>query len=174
MSSLAWWPMVALVGVASVIDLRSRRIPNWLVVPMLLAGLVLDAAHGGFPGLWAGLAGVALAAAVGGPLRYLGGMGMGDVKLLAAIGAWIGAGQLAFAMLVSAMAGGILAVAYAAVKRSFGSMFDRIFSLLCHFGHSGPKPHESIVLGHQSALSIPYAPAIALGTLFSFFAGFPR
>jgi prepilin peptidase CpaA len=39
---LAWWPTVIVVVVATVTDLRSRRIPNWLVLPFLLAGIVVS------------------------------------------------------------------------------------------------------------------------------------
>ena len=39
MHSFAWWPTLAVLGVATFTDLRSRRIPNWLVLPFLLSGL---------------------------------------------------------------------------------------------------------------------------------------
>jgi prepilin peptidase CpaA len=142
MNSIAWWPTVAVLAVATFTDLRSRRIPNWLVLPFMVAGLVVPAVRFGWHGFGQSLEGFGLGALVYGLLSFLGGMGMGDVKLVAAIGAWIGPQQLVFAMVITAMAGGIMALGWAI------------------FGHFAGD-----VWGSRK---IPYAPAIAIGTLVSF------
>ena len=90
MHSIALWPTVIVVAVATFTDLRSRRIPNWLVFPFLLAGILVSGALHGWLGLAHSLEGIALGGLLFGVLSWLGGMGMGDVKLCAAIGAWIG------------------------------------------------------------------------------------
>src|SRR5215469_8171995 len=97
MHSIAWWPTVIVLAVATFTDLRSRRIPNWLVLPFMLAGVAVSAWLHGWTGVWQSLSGLALGAVLLGVLCWLGGMGMGDVKLCAAIGAWIGPMQLMFA-----------------------------------------------------------------------------
>src|ERR1700690_4101340 len=102
MRSFAWWPTLIVVAVASFTDLRSRRIPNWLVLPFLLAGIVVAPFRHDWPGIrqgaWHGLgesfAGLGLGILIYGFLFWMGGMGFGDVKLAAAIGAWVGPTQL--------------------------------------------------------------------------------
>ena len=83
----AWWPTLAVLVVATVTDIRSRRIPNWLVFPFLLGGLVVSTWVAGWHGLGESLGGMALGGFTYGILAMMGGMGMGDVKLCAAIGA---------------------------------------------------------------------------------------
>ena len=90
MQSMIYWPTVAVLAVATFTDMRSRRIPNWLVLPFLPAGIAVSVWLHGWQGLGQSLAGFGLGAGIFGLLFCLGGMGMGDVKLCAAIGAWIG------------------------------------------------------------------------------------
>src|SRR6266481_138857 len=102
----SWLPTVVVLVIAVAIDIRSRRIPNWLSLPFLAIGLVLSALRGGLPGFERSAEGVGLAVVVAGVLCYLRGMGMGDLKLFAAVGAWIGPGQLVVALVATGIAGG--------------------------------------------------------------------
>jgi prepilin peptidase CpaA len=169
MHSFAWWPTVAVLAVATFTDLRSRRIPNWLVAPFLLAGLIVPAWLHGWGGLWQSLEGFGLGALIYGLLFAMGGMGMGDVKLVAAIGAWIGPGQLTLALVLTGIAGGIMAVGWAVVGGFAGDLFSGSSDLLFGFGKRGMKPPPELVLDNPKAHKLPYAPAIAIGTLISFF-----
>ena len=108
MHSFAWWPTLIVLGVATFTDLRSRRIPNWLVLPFLLAGIVVSGWLQGWHGIEQSLAGAGLATLIYGILFLKFGMGAGDVKLCAAIGAWIGPIQLLYALLFTALAIGTL------------------------------------------------------------------
>ena len=99
--SFAWWPTVTVLGVATFTDLRSRRIPNWLVLPFLVAGFAVSGWLYGWHGILQSLEGAGLALAIYGLLFFLGGMGAGDVKLCIAIGAWIGPSQLFFALVIT-------------------------------------------------------------------------
>src|SRR5215475_6043402 len=101
MHSLSWWPTFIVLAVATFTDLRSRRIPNWLVLPFLLAGLVVSAFLHGWQGLLQSVEGLVVGAAFFGFLALMGGMGMGDVKLCAAIGAWIGPTQMLTALVLT-------------------------------------------------------------------------
>jgi len=170
MQTVAWWPTLIILVVATVIDIRSRRIPNWLSLPFLLIGVVGSAIRGGLPAFGQSVAGVGVAIAVAGILCYLRGMGMGDLKLCAAVGAWIGPGQLLFALIVTGIAGGIMAVGYALWHGSLGRSFDNTAELLSGFRKRGLRPHPVIAMENCQALKMPYAPAIAVGTIFSFFA----
>ena len=165
MRSIAWWPTLLVLAVAMFTDLRSRRIPNWLVLPFLLAGLAVSTLLYGGRGLLSGVEGALLAAALLGVFCFLGGMGAGDLKLCAAIGAWIWPEQLAAALILTAIAGGLIAVARAAAGGFLKESLAGTGRLL--FGGKGSK--SPLTLGSPLARTIPYAPAIAIGTILSFF-----
>ena len=105
---IAWWPTLIVLAVATFTDLRSRRIPNWLVLPFLLAGIVVSSWFAGWHGFGQSLGGMAMGTVIYGILCWMGGMGMGDVKLCAAIGAWIWWQQLLFALVIIGVVGGIM------------------------------------------------------------------
>ena len=64
MHSSAWWVIFALLAIATVVDIHGRRIPNWLVLPFLAAGVIVNTASYGVKGLGQSMGGIALAAAV--------------------------------------------------------------------------------------------------------------
>jgi prepilin peptidase CpaA len=169
MHSIALWPTLTVLAVASFTDLRSRRIPNWLVFPFMGAGLILSGYLQGWHGVVQSLSGLALGAFVFGVLFFLGGMGMGDVKLFAAVGAWIGPSQLLVALVVTAMAGGVMALCWAAAGGFLGDLFRNTGDLVVGFKERGLRPHPELVLDNPTTRKMPYAPAIAIGTLVSFF-----
>ena len=170
MDLVSWWPTVLVVVVAAVIDIRSRRIPNWLSLPYLVAGVAVSAIWGGMSGMGSSIAGIGLAIAVVGVLCYLRGMGMGDLKLFAAVGAWVGPAQLLLALVATGIAGGFLALGYAVWHGSVGRALDGTAELLLTIPEKGFRPHRTMTLDNAEALKMPYAPAIAIGTIFSFFA----
>jgi prepilin peptidase CpaA len=167
--TIAWWPTLAVLAVATVTDLRSRRIPNWLVFPFMIAGPIVSAWVGGWHGFGQSMAGLGLGALVYGIFFAMGGMGMGDVKLCAAIGSWIGPAQLLLALVITGVAGGVMAVCWAAFGGFLGELFSGSGDLVFGLGKRGMKPHPELVLSNPLARKIPYAPAIAIGTLISFF-----
>jgi prepilin peptidase CpaA len=170
MHSIAWWPTVLALGIACFTDIRSRRIPNALVVPFGLSGLAANCVLQGMNGLWSSLGGIFLAALVCGIFCYLRGMGMGDLKLCASIGAWIGPAQLWFALVMTFIAGAVIGIVWALCTKSLSRSLASTGDLLSGFASKGIRPHATIVLENPGALKIPYAPAIAFGTLFSFLA----
>jgi len=122
-----------------VTDLRFRRIPNWACGVLFLAGVVASGFEQGLSGIlwslggaWAGLLAFLI-------FYALGGMGGGDIKLMAACGSLIGLRGLPVAIVLSAGIGGIIAVA--------ALLFARLRS--------------------KSAETIPYAPAIVAGSLLA-------
>jgi prepilin peptidase CpaA len=169
MHSIAWWPTLIVLAVATFTDLRSRRIPNWLVLPFLASGIVVSGIVRGLAGLGQSALGILLAACVLGIFCWLGGMGMGDLKLCAAIGAWIGPGQLGTALVMTGLAGGVMAICWATaggfLRQSLTGASDLIFG----FAKRGLRPHPSLVLDNPKTRKMPYAPAIAAGTILSFF-----
>lgn len=169
MHSIAWWPTLIVLLIATVSDIRSRRIPNWLVFPFLVAGIAVSTATDGWSGLGHSLLGVLLAALLLGFLYWLGGMGMGDVKLCAAIGAWVGPSQLLMALVMMGISGGVMALIWAGCGGFLKESLNGAGDLILGIGKRGLRPHATLVLANPAARKMPYAPAIAIGTILSFF-----
>lgn len=169
MHTVAWWPTFAVLTVASFTDLRSRRIPNWLVIPFLLTGVAVSAWLRGWLGLGQSFAGLGMGFLVFGVLFLMGGMGAGDVKLCAAIGAWIGPTQLLTALVLTGIAGGIIALCWAFMGGFVGDMLSGASDFIFGWMNHRTRAHsEEIATSKTIRRKMPYAPAIAIGTLMSF------
>ena len=105
MNASPWLPVV-IIGcitlVAAVIDVRTRRIPNWFTVPVLAGGLIFHTVTGGWGGLLTALGGFVTGFGILLVLWLMGGGGGGDVKLMGAVGAWLGAWLTLIVFLLSA------------------------------------------------------------------------
>src|SRR6202007_1098645 len=146
MHSIAWWPTVIVLVIATFTDLRSRRIPNWLVFPFMIAGLAVSALFKGWSGIGHSLTGLILGGLLFGILCWMGGMGMGDVKLCAAIGAWIGPAQLLTALVLTGIAGGVIAFCWALAGGFLGDLFKSTGDLVFGMRKRGLRPHPELVL----------------------------
>ena len=157
--------IIAVIG--AVTDVRSRRIPNWLTGPALLFGLVLHIVFGG----WSAMLAAALAAVIAGGIFlvfYLaGGMGAGDVKLMAAVAALTGIHRLVSVLVTTALVGGLLGLIFAIYRRQFKSTLRNVGSLIAFHGASGLQPHPELNLGNTQTLRLPYGIAIAAGAAIS-------
>jgi prepilin peptidase CpaA len=165
MQALVYWPTVAVLVVATFTDVRSRRIPNWLVLPFLALGILVCGWLHGWHGALNSVEGAALGLLLYGILFWMGGMGAGDVKLCAAIGAWIGPGQLLISLIFTGLVGGAMALGWAL----WGGFLKELFL------HTGDlvfrsKERGEVTLSNPLRRKMPYAPAIAVGTLISFIA----
>jgi prepilin peptidase CpaA len=163
MQGFVYWPTVAVLVVATFTDVRSRRIPNWLVAPFLVAGIGVSGWLHGWQGVELSLAGAAVGLLIYGILFWMGGMGAGDVKLCAAIGAWIGPGQLLISLIFTGLAGGAMALTWALWGRFLKELFLHTGDLVF-----GSKERGEVTLSNPLRRKMPYAPAIAVGTLISF------
>ncbi len=99
------------------------------------------------------------------PVYLLAGMGAGDVKLLAAIGAWVGPFDAVKVGLFSAMAGGALAVVVALAHGYLRRAVSNVWLLLCHWRVVGLKPLDQLTLPASSGPRLAYALAITAGSL---------
>jgi prepilin peptidase CpaA len=165
--------------VATFTDLRSRRIPNGLVLPFLLAGIVVSPIRpdwqGGSDGFgWHGLgqclAGLSLGLLINGIPFLMGWTGGGDVKLFAAIGAWVGPVQFFWAFFFTALAGGIIVLVWAVYSSFLEKLFMRAGELLLGGKQREMRCDPEPAFASPLKRKMPYAPAIAIGTLLSFFA----
>lgn len=164
--SIAWWPTVAVLAVATFTDLHSRRIPNWLVIPFFGIGVAVAIWLHGWHGLGQSLSGAGLGLLLFGILFFMGGMGAGDVKLCAAIGAWIGPHQLLIALVMTGLAGGLMALGWAV----WGGFLKELFQHTGELAFGSEQERGEAVLTNPKRRKMPYAPAIAIGTLISFLA----
>ena len=87
--------------VAAITDLRTRKIPNKLTAPMCVAGLIYQLTFYRLEGLWTALAGFALGFSIFFVLWMIGTAGGGDVKLMGALGPWLGGMMILKVMFVS-------------------------------------------------------------------------
>lgn len=148
---LLWLSVI--VGVAATVtDLRTRTIPNTLSAGAFLGGIAARSALYGWSGAKDALLGGVIGFAVFLLFFVLGGMGGGDVKLMAGFGAILGHPQILTAAMMTAIMGGLMALVYLAVKKI------RRMTRRQQVAHDQPDRKDFI----------PYAPAIAAGVLLSF------
>lgn len=167
--SFAWWPTLSVVVLASVTDIRSRRIPNWLVFPALIAGIVASGWLHGRDGIGRSLAGSGLAVLFCGLFYWLGGLGAGDLKLCAAVGAWIGPHQLFVAQVATGIVGGIWVLIWALYDGFLADLLRSTGGLVYGWITGKSLRNPEMTIENPLRRKMPYAPAIAIGTLFSFF-----
>jgi prepilin peptidase CpaA len=161
---------VALTAVAAVCDLRTGHIPNWLTFGSLLsaafAQAIVGALHGGSAGLGQGVADAALGVAVCGVVPaivfYRGGMGGGDVKLFAALGALCGARAGLLAESYSFVIALLLAPASLAYR---GKLLRTIANTAALASNAFRRPGARRAPPAEVLTWFRLAPAIFLGTL---------
>ena len=99
-------------------------------------------------------------------LMLVGGMGGGDVKLMAAVSAWAGLNETFLVLIATAIAGGVLAFVYVLFRKQLWKTLQNTYELLRHHVTKGLKPHPELNIHGSGAVRIPYGLAIAIGTLY--------
>jgi prepilin peptidase CpaA len=146
-------------------DVRYRRIPNVLVLSLLIGGLTINISFGGLSGGLSSLEGFALAFLPMFLIHVFGAMGAGDVKLFAAVGSVIGVSMVPLTFLVVVMLGAALAI-YTMLRS--GTVFSTLHGVLRIFAGIMPgweMPRFAIPPDRKH--TIPYGVAIMLGSLLA-------
>ena len=155
--------VVATGIVAIITDLSTRRVPNLLTFGTAIAAIVYAIAVDGMAGLGTSLAGWVVGCALFLPWFLLGGMGAGDVKLLAGFGAWLGPGAAVWAALYAGLAGGPMALLVAGANGYLKQSFSNLWGLLMFWRVAGIQPLPTLTLRTAQSPRLPYALPIAVG-----------
>lgn len=154
--------LAAGVLIATVIDIRTRRIPNALTSGMAGVGIGLAATGLGGISLGAAAFGFVVGFALMLPGHALGATGAGDVKLMGAIGAIVGPGMVVNAFLFTAVAGGVLAVAVALRRRRLSATLAGTARMI-----AAPAGTKREIESATSSSRFAYGPAIAVGSVLA-------
>src|SRR5262245_16384620 len=158
--------VVVIVALTAVVfDIRSRRIPNVLTFGAAAAALVYAAYDGGLTGFGLAAAGWLAGAALFFPFFALGGTGAGDVKLLAALGAWLGPMESVWLAMFTAMAGGVLGLGVALARGYLRTAFSNLWLMVMHWRVQGLEPVPGLTLKDTTSPRLAYAIPITIGAL---------
>ncbi len=168
------WVVSITLVVAAVIDGLKLKVPNWITFPMIIAGWIYSttcvAGYSWWEGLLFSLAGTAVGLALLMPAYAIGGMGAGDVKLLAGVGAWVWSTDTLYAFAVSAVVGGAIAVVMVVFKRSWFKHQSQ-FWMICTEILTVKDPEKLATIAAErkpTMMLLPYGIPIAIGTIAYF------
>ncbi len=157
----------AILILAAWIDGRELKVPNWITFPMILSGLVYSTCVGGLGGLGAGLLGMCVGLLTLLPLYAVGGMGAGDVKLMAGIGAWLGWEITLISFGVSAVVGAVMAVIMVLSKQKMTHHYENFLLILSEWMVI-KNPYELSKIAAERKprmMLLPYGIPICIGTI---------
>lgn len=161
------WIVAGITLTAAFTDLRSRIIPNWLVVTGLASGFVLNILLAGWTGLSQSCLGFGLALLIYVPLFILRAMGGGDVKLMAAVGSLVGPQNWFLIFLLASIAGGLYALVLLFARNVYGGVFRNVIHILGELVRLRLpfRTRPELDVAHERAVSVPHAVAILAGAV---------
>jgi prepilin peptidase CpaA len=165
-----YWLVTVVLIVAAVIDGWALKVPNWITFPFVIAGWTYSGLAFGWEGLGWSLLGTVVGLALLLPPYAIGGMGAGDVKLLAGVGAWIYSTHTVYAFAVSAVIGAVLAIAMV-ISRNAWQKHSSQFWLILNEIMVIKNPEQLAAIAAERKprmLLLPYGIPIAIGTILYF------
>jgi prepilin peptidase CpaA len=168
---MIWIFALALTLCAGWLDLRFRRIPNWLTVPALFAGITVNSALAGWQGAKLSLEGAGLALVLLLPLVLLRGFGAGDWKLMGAVGAFLGPVMFLFVLFGSVFVSGLMAMIAMMRTNRVLTTLRNLIQLFRGFISFGLRERPNITLDNPGLLKLPFGVAVAVSTIICFCVG---
>jgi prepilin peptidase CpaA len=174
------WLTTALLIWAAVIDGIQLKVPNWLTFPMIISGWVASGAMFGWEGLAWSIGGSVIGLVLLIPAYAIGGMGAGDVKLLAGVGAWMyimldatstvavnPAMAMFYAFAISTIIGAVMAVLMVLKRKAWHKHSSQFWMLLDEIKSVGSPTElaERAAVRKPTMLLLPYGIPIAIGTI---------
>jgi prepilin peptidase CpaA len=169
-SQLIWAFTVALTLCAGWLDGWTHRIPNWLTVTGLVAGVALNSAVAGLKGTATALEGAGIGLLILVPVVYLRALGAGDLKLVAAVGAFVGPTLLWLVLLASVLVAGAMAIILVIRAKRVRETLRNLGCLIMSFFTFGIRSYPDVSLDNPRLLKLPFGVAVAVGTLTCFVA----
>ena len=164
--------VVAIVGMAACVwDLRTQRIPNALTLSAAIAAVVFHAATAGWQGIGFSVSGWLVGTLLFFPFFALRGMGAGDVKLLAAVGAWLGPRDVLYVAISTAIIGALFALALIMAQRRTQKTFRHMSAMLSIWSIDGVHTLSGLTLAEPSRLAFCYSLPITAGALVTIWFG---
>lgn len=167
------WIVTVTLVVAAVIDGLQLKVPNWITFPMIITGWVYSYTLSSYPG-WEGLSysliGTVVGLALLLPAYAIGGMGAGDVKLMAGIGAWVWGTVTAYSFALSAIIGGVLAILMVFSKNRWEKHHGQFWLILNEI-LTVKDPDQLAAIAKERKprmMLLPYGIPIAMGTIAYF------
>ncbi len=158
--------VIAVAVTACAWDLRTRRVPNALTFGAAAAALGFALWQNGVAAMGWSAAGWLTAVALFFPFFALGGLGAGDVKLLGALGAWLGGvSSSLYLACFTALAGGAMALVLMLMRQYLREGFTNLWLLLLFWRTSGLRPLPELTLQASRGPKLAYALPIAAGAL---------
>lgn len=153
--------------VAAWIDGKELRVPNWITFPMVLSGLAFSTITGGVSGLGEGVMGMCVGLLTLLPLYAVGGMGAGDVKLMAGIGAWLGWEVTLAAFCVSTVVGAVMAVIMVLWRKSARHHYENFLMILSEWMVIRRPTELARIAAERKPrmLLLPYGIPICIGSI---------
>ncbi len=159
--------LIAVLLTVVVTDIRSYRIPNWLTAPAMAGGLLIHTFLNGQAGLILSLEGLGLGLGLFLIFYLMGGMGAGDVKLMAVVGSFLGPTEVLYAAMMIGLLGGLYAVASMASCWGLRATVQQVVAMLTTLSFSQEATPSAT---KRAPLRLRYALVISLGTLLSMMA----
>lgn len=160
--------LLLVLSIAVFTDLTQQRIPNRLTLSAAAAGLVLHGLQQGWGGFSASLAGILIGLLGLLPFYLAQGMRAGDLKLMAACGAFLGF-HTPLAIGFSLMVGMVLGLGVLYWRGGGNAWFSRYWVMFMLFASTGKWNYQPPLAGEAAASSFPYAAAIASGAMLALY-----
>ena len=157
--------VLVVAAIACVWDVRTRRIPNVLTFGAAAAALIFQVATGGATGAISSVGGWLVGVSALLAAYMLGGMGAGDVKLLGALGAWLGPREALWLALYTGIAGGLIALLWAMAHGYLAQAVRNLWVLLGYWRLAGVRPMSELTLATGKGPRLAYATSILAGTV---------